>query len=98
DRPAARQVTVNRRLGVDRDVLVQARPALARDIPRELALGFVSVRRGAGTDAFGGWRGPLGVCLGCSRELVLEDPLLVELVFLDQHRLSRLEQWRRAAH
>ena len=44
DRPAAAQVAVNRRLGVDRDVLVQRRAALRRRVPGEVALG----RRRAG--------------------------------------------------
>ena len=40
------QVAVHRRLGVDRDVLVERRAALARRVPAELALGLVAGRLG----------------------------------------------------
>src|SRR5436305_9957392 len=56
DRPAAPQVAVDRGLGIDRDVLVQRRPSLLRDVPGELTLGLIAGGGGGGGDALGGRR------------------------------------------
>ena len=90
-RPAARQVAVDRGLGVDRDVLVEGGAARGGGEPAEVALGAA---RGAGS--LGGCRG-LGGRVGRGGELVLEDPRRVDAA-AGQHRLGRLEHRRRPAH